>query len=52
VNETGLAHDQLLEEGPLGWVAGELLSDSPFDFMCLVDSQRGVELDGAASWTV
>lgn len=39
-----LLASQLLEERPLAWVAGELLNDSSFDFICLADSERGVDL--------
>jgi D-serine dehydratase len=39
-----LMASQLLEERALEWVAGELLRDPSFDFMCLIDSHRGVEL--------
>jgi D-serine dehydratase len=39
-----LMANQLLEERALEWVTGELLTDPSFDFMCLVDSQRGAEL--------
>jgi D-serine deaminase-like pyridoxal phosphate-dependent protein len=39
-----LLANQLLEKHPLEWIAGEMLADPLFDFTCLVDSQRGVDL--------
>jgi D-serine deaminase-like pyridoxal phosphate-dependent protein len=39
-----LLANQLLEKHPLEWIAGEMLADQLFDFTCLVDSQRGVDL--------
>ena len=35
--------DQLVDAGPIAWVAGEL-DDPSFDLVCWVDSRRGVEL--------
>jgi D-serine dehydratase len=36
--------NQLLENRPLAWIAEELVKDPTFEFICLVDSHKGVEL--------
>ena len=39
-----LMANELLEPGPLAWVAREMARDPSFEFFCLVDSERGIEL--------
>lgn len=40
--------NQLVERQPLRWLAHELSNDPSFDFYCLADSVRGVEIMDAA----
>lgn len=39
-----LMANELLEPGPLAWVAREMTADPSFEFFCLVDSERGIDL--------
>jgi D-serine dehydratase len=39
-----LMANELLEREPIAWVAREMAMDPSFEFFCLVDSERGIQL--------